>query len=98
MNSNITFEEEALVQGAADLSKIATEMEACFRRITTIFQEVKQSWNDEQGQKCVSRFEEDVQPKLSRYYNAIAAHSKHLTRAVDFYAKKIESMHQSMNA
>lgn len=95
--TNITVTPEILKQTAGDLSDISNELKNCFDRITASIEVIKGNWTDANGRRFSERYEGEVKPKLSAYYNSIMQHSKYISEASRIYQETIGSIHASVN-
>ena len=96
MNNNITVTPEVLNQTANDLESISNELKNCFDRITSIIGVIRANWTDANGTQFSDRYDDEVRPKLSAYYNAIMEHSKFIGDASKIYQETIGKIHTSV--
>ena len=97
MNNNITVTPEILNQTANDLADISSELKNCFDRITSSIGVIRTNWLDANGRQFSERYENEVRPKLSAYYDAIMAHSKFISDASRIYQETIGTIHSSVS-
>lgn len=95
--TNITVTPDVLKQTAEGLSGLSNELKNCFDRITACIEVIKENWTDENGRRFSERYEGEVKPKLSAYYNSIMQHSKYVGEASRIYQETIGSIHATVN-
>ena len=93
----ITVTPEDLRVTAKDLSEISNELKECFNKITASIGVIRENWTDENGREFSERYETEVKPKLSAYYDSIMTHSNFISNADKVYRDKISSIHYSVN-
>ena len=96
--NNITVTPEILTQTANELADISNQLKNCFDNITSSIEVIRGKWVDENGATFSERYENEVKPKLSAYYNAIMEHSKFIKGASDIYQETIGTIHSSVAA
>ena len=95
--NNITVTPEILNRTANDLEHISNELKNCFDKITSIISVIRSNWTDSNGVEFSNRYDDEVRPKLSKYYNAIMAHSKFVGDAAKIYNETIGSIRTSVS-
>ncbi len=94
--NNITVTPEILTQTANELADISNQLKNCFDNITSSIGVIKANWLDANGRQFSERYESEVKPKLSAYYDAIMEHSKFIGDASKIYQETIGTIHSSV--
>lgn len=85
-----------LDEAASQLESLSQELKDCFERITTSVGNIRTNWTDQNGREFSQRYENEVRPKLSNYYDAIMEHSNFVCTASKIYKARIDEIHSSV--
>ena len=97
MANILTVKPEELTASASDLAAISSEMKTITNNMTTLVDNLKASWPDENGMKFAERFETEIVPKFSTYYNNVQQYSDFVNGASQTYRAKSESVESTIN-
>ena len=95
---NITVTPEILIKTASELEDISNQLKNCFDNITSSIEVIRGKWVDENGATFSERYENEVKPKLSAYYDAIMEHSNYVGEAAKIYQETIGTIHSSVHS
>lgn len=94
--TNLKVSPDDLIKTSSDLSDLSGALKECFDKITTSIDKIRENWKDANGIEFSHRYENEVKPKLSAYYDAIMEHSKFIKGASDIYQETIGTIHSSV--
>lgn len=88
----------AILKDVSDqLGTISTEMKTVTANMDRLIEDLKKSWSDSNGQKFASRFETELSPKFSAYYNAILEYSDFVRGASEKYERAAQQISSTIS-
>ena len=86
-----------LATASNELGEISSEMKTIMGNMDRLVENLKQSWQDENGKTFISRFENEVSSQFSNYYNLVKEYSAFIKGAHDKYEASLANIKSSVS-